>query len=281
MAEINIWESFESPDVSSTSAIDPELTVGKLRIEPCELGLFGDEGFSLEHIDMVHPRLNEMIQDYNNKVGSLIITYTLLRHYYDKGIPDDPWYISPGPNGESIKYMPLFENEHWGRRYWFSYFSDTYYLRIFSLWDSVLELINHFYGYNIPVDLRFRGNLIKNLKNDHPLVAQELAGIQQEPIYITAQANRTAAAHGVSQNSVTNTVHFDPNGEMDVPIWENGALKTDESGKPIMKKVHGPTVSHCVGDYTLTKSIMDNIDQYTAFSCNKIHSLMQLVKSDN
>ena len=40
---------------------------------------------------------------HNNKVGTLNVSYTLCRHYYDKGIPDDPWYISPGRDGQSIE----------------------------------------------------------------------------------------------------------------------------------------------------------------------------------
>lgn len=56
------------------------------------------------------PKLPEIIQQHNNKIGDCKITYCFCRHYYDRGIPDDPWYSSPGENGESIQYFPYFKN---------------------------------------------------------------------------------------------------------------------------------------------------------------------------
>ena len=63
------------------------------------------------------PKLPEIIQQHNNKIGDCKITYCFCRHYYDRGIPDDPWYSSPGENGESIQYFPYFKKEHWMRKY--------------------------------------------------------------------------------------------------------------------------------------------------------------------
>ena len=74
-------------------------------------------------------KLDEILVEHNNKVGSLNVTYALCRHYFDKGIPDDPWYISPGKDGHSIQYFPLFQDEHWMRLSWFNFFSDAYYLK--------------------------------------------------------------------------------------------------------------------------------------------------------
>ena len=71
----------------------------------------------------LYPRLEEAIKGHNNKVGDLKITYALCRHYFDKGIPDEPWYISPGKEGQSVQYVPNFEEEHWMRRYWFNHFA--------------------------------------------------------------------------------------------------------------------------------------------------------------
>lgn len=55
------------------------------------------------------PKLPEIIQQHNNKIGDCKSTYCFCRHYYDRGIPDDPWYSSPGENGESIQYFPILK----------------------------------------------------------------------------------------------------------------------------------------------------------------------------
>lgn len=84
------------------------------------------------------------IRQHNNKVGTLKVSYALCRHYFDKGIPDNPWYISPGKAGQSVQYMPEFQAEDWMKRYWFAYFSETVYFKLFSIWDSIVGLIRIF-----------------------------------------------------------------------------------------------------------------------------------------
>lgn len=104
--------------------------------------MFIKEGSLRDSEDIIQnistPRLHELIQEHNNKVGSLRITYALCRHYFDRGIPDDPWYISPGKNGESVQYFPEFKEEHWMRKYWFNYFADAFYLKMSAVWDSII-----------------------------------------------------------------------------------------------------------------------------------------------
>lgn len=154
-------------------------------------------GVSMEGMpDFDHPKLAEMIQQHNNKVGSLAITYALARHYFDKGIPDDPWYISPGKEGQSIQYFPEFQDEHWMRRYWFNYFSDTFYLKISSVWDSIVEILNHYYKLDYPNDLRLRSKVFDWLKQNVNDVVLVFAGILQDQVYKDAQFYRTLAAHG-------------------------------------------------------------------------------------
>ena len=45
---------------------------------------------------MVFTKILSVIQAHNNKVESIKISYALARHYFDKGIPDDEWFVSPG-----------------------------------------------------------------------------------------------------------------------------------------------------------------------------------------
>lgn len=167
--------------------------------------------------DLVHPRLAEMIFEHNNKVGSLPITYALCSHYFDKGIPDDPWYISPGKDGHSIQYMPLFEDVHWMRRYWFNYFSDTYYLKISSVWDSLIEVMNHYYGLDYKSDFDLKFKVGKWLNDNVPDVYAVIKSVLNDQRHTDAQKYRNLAAHGTSPGTVTNTVSAEKDVWVDVP----------------------------------------------------------------
>ncbi len=113
---------------------------------------------------MMYPILMEEIDELNNKVGSIKVSYALCRHYYDKGIPDKPYYISPGKDGQSVQYFPNFKNEHWMRLYWFNHFADAAYMKLFSVWDSVTEILDTFYGMNIDKNMRFKFRVMDELK---------------------------------------------------------------------------------------------------------------------
>lgn len=113
---------------------------------------------------MMYPILMEEIDELNNKVGSVKVSYALCRHYYDKGIPDKPYYISPGKDGQSVQYFPNFKNKHWMRLYWFNHFADAAYMKLFSVWDSVTEILDTFYGMNIDKNMRFKFRVMDELK---------------------------------------------------------------------------------------------------------------------
>lgn len=264
---INIWDAFEMLDEIERTTMPGTDMFEALRIDPSELGIIN----APNSIDISHPRINNLITEYNNKVGSIMITYTLALHYFNKGIPDDPWYISPGTEGQSVQYMPLFMHEHWGRRYWFSYYADVYYLKIMSLWDSVLEILNHYYGYNLPVDMRLRSKLLDKLKSEHPRVFEIFSLILEDQLYQQAQTYRTAAAHGTSPSAVTNTVEFARDVECEV-------FDRVENGKVIMKTVRGTQVTHRVGDYTKVADIAKHMNDFAPYCATRIHDVLSAAK---
>lgn len=205
------------------------------------------------------------IRQHNNKVGTLNVSYALCRHYFDKGIPDDPWYISPGKEGQTIQYMPKFQSKDWMFRYWFSYFSEAVYFKLFSIWDSVVGLINEYYQMDHVEDLRFKTNVMKSLKSQHNDIAEFMAGILQETIYKNANMYRTKIVHGATPNDISSGVNIKRNTEAEViDRNEDGTLKMTDDGRVIMKKVKASIqISDGVGDYTGTKIIMDNIEKFS------------------
>lgn len=274
MAEIRIEGSLELLSQEEWDKYLGTHLFDDMRLDEVDFGVSGNMSS-----DLSHPRMHEIIQEHNNKVGSLVVTYALCKHYYDKGIPDDPWYISPGNEGQSVQYMPLFKEEHWMRQYWFNYFSDTFYLKISSVWDSVIEIINHFYVLGNPSDLRLRSNVLKWLKSDKPDINKVFEEVLKAQIYTDAQKYRTAAAHGTSAGTVRNTVKEQND------VWTE-VLATDKDGKPIldengkvtMKKVKAAKIiSMCVGDYTNVTTIAKNIDDYAIYTGSKIKEIVSFI----
>jgi len=227
----------------------------------------------------LYPLLEQSIKAQNNKVGSMIITYALCRHYYNKGIPDDPWYKSPGDNGESIQYMPEFKEEHWMRRYWFNHFAESMYLKFFSVWDCITELLDIFYGLHIEHNTGFKFNLLKWLKKNKPDVAEFLEdNVFKAPLYIQASDYRNNFTHGIAPSEISNGFILKKDELVDI-------IKRDADGKPILDDQHRPitekkkaTVLSCkAGDYTIVKTIMDNIDNFAVFTGEKITGLINLI----
>lgn len=264
--ELRIDNSFEVPTQDEWDKYLGTDIFDDLRLSE---GTLGETSNILQSI--AHPRLHEIIQEHNNKVGSLNVTYAFCRHYYDEGIPDDPWFISPGRKGQSIEYFPRFNEEHWMRKYWFNYFSDTYYLKISAVWDSVIEIINEYYGYAFVQDLRFRNNVFKKLKTDNPALLDVFNKIQSNQLYMDAQKYRTAAAHGTSAGEVTNTVSTKHDVMTQVPEVKDGKL----SYKTVKAK---KIVAVGVGEYTDTGTIMTNMEEYVKISGTKLKEIVKLME---
>lgn len=272
MPNVQLEDSFES---LSQQEWDAYLGAGLFNSMFIDESVFGVSinGFP----DSAHPLLAKMIFEHNNKVGALPITYSLCRHYFDKGIPDDPWYISPGKDGSGIQYMPLFEDEHWMRSYWFNYFSDTYYLKISSVWDSVIEILNHYYGLDYKVDFNLKFKIGKWLKDNVPGVYAIIEGVLNDPRHTDAQEYRNLAAHGTSPGTVTNTVTAKKDVWVDVPTsGEDGKTLFDAEGHLVMKRVKAKSVvSMRVGDYTNAATIMKNMEEYAVFSGESIQAILK------
>lgn len=214
------------------------------------------------------------VRQHNNKVGTLAVTYVLCRHYFDKGIPDDPWYISPGKNGETVQYMPNFKPEDWLTRYWFSYFSEVMYLKIFSIWDSIMSLINDYYQMAHEQDLGFRKRVMNSLKSQRQDIYDLLLEVWQMDDYKEANRYRTQMVHGFTPMDVSSGITIMRNVETEI----FGGIK---DGKIVRKKVNSPLqISLGIGDYTTSETIMKNIDKVCKLTGEKITEIIALLQMD-
>ena len=217
---------------------------------------------------MMYSILMEEIDALNNKVGSIKISYALCRHYYDKGIPDNPFYISPGKKGQSVQYFPKFEEEHWMRHYWFNHFSDAVYMKLFSVWDSTTEILDTFYGMGIDKNMRFKFRVMDKLKEINPALWGFLKNdVLGADIYQTAERYRNSFAHYSGPSSVSNSYKIERNKEMTFP-----EMQEDGSVKMVTKKV---TAFSCgVGEYTYVENIMNNLLEFSKFTGDSIQKML-------
>ena len=248
--------------------------------------LINSDGFKVAEDIMTELLFNQGIREYirvhNNKVGVLNISYVLSRHYFDKGIPDDQWYISPGKKGSSIEYMPNFQEADWLVHYWFSYHCEAVYYKLFSIWDSVVGFINEYYQMGYKDDYRFRINVMKELKKNRSDIENLMKSILEEKIYKDANMYRTNIVHGTPPSEVSGFIRLERDVDSEAPDRdENGKIKTDKKGIVMMKKVKNKMcISGCAGEYTKAKTIMDNIDEFCLFTGEKIEQIMTLIKED-
>lgn len=225
-------------------------------------------------MSMFDQSIRNYIRQHNNKVGTLVVSYVLCRHYFDQNIPDDPWYISPGEDGQSIQYMPEFEPKDWLKRYWFSYFAEVMYFKIFSIRDSLMGFINEYYQMECAQDSHFVGSVSRKLKSRRKDIVDFLLSFLKDPIYKDAQKYRTEIVHGTTPMDVSSGVSLKRN--IDTQIMDIA-----EDGAVAKKKVRARLqLSFGIGEYTRTKTIMDNLESVSMLMGRNIKRICKMVAED-
>lgn len=256
---IRVENSFEIPNKADWKYLESR-NINAIRIDIEQFSVY-------KNALLLYPRISECIFGINNKVGSLCITYVLCRHYYDIGIPDEPWYVSPSLDGKkSIQYMPNFQPEHYMRRFWFNHFAANLYVTAFSIWDSIVELLNIFYDINAKSDLRQREEVIKCLKAKNPQIADLLTKLKDDPIYKQANDYRNKFVHGLSPSDISEQIDYKKDVETQI-IDSEASIAT---GKAVYEEIqHATVMSLGVGHYTPVREVIETFDQFALLTASK------------
>lgn len=267
---VNIEGSFELPTEKDWEYLNSEW-INKIRIDIADFQAYKDR-------IMLYPRIAECIFGFNNKVGSLCITYVMCRHYFDLGIPDEPWYVSPSLDGKkSVQYMPNFKPEHYMRLFWFNHFAANLYVTAFGIWDSIIEMLNIFYDINAKPDLRQRNEVLEWLKANQTDVFTLFNALKDNSVYKTANAFRTQFVHGVAPSEISDQHNYKKS--IEAKILDTEA--TNNSGKAVYKTVTNATVmSVGVGKYTLSKDVVKAFDEFVKLTALKKNEIIALMTKD-
>lgn len=176
---------------------------------------------------------NSWLRQFNNRIGEVKLSYLMSMYYYNMGIPDGEWHISPGKNGESIQYFPNFKEESFCIKYYFDYHSDVFYYKIFGVWDSIIHLINIYYRINIfKFDSYFKQTIIKALKTKNPSLHSYLSNLSKNKIYRKANTLRNNLTHNFPSNDID----------------------------PGVERIGNGITIHKVGNYVTSKEFKENMD---------------------
>ncbi len=140
----------------------------------------------------------EFLFELHYRLSDIAKSYVLTSYFFEKGIPDEKWFLSPGREGSSIEYFPHFERLHFEIKDWFDYFSDTFYHTFFSALDMVGHLLNIQYGLEIEEEkVSFNRALHELSKKGKPFdtIFEGLAEIRNDPIFSEARRLRNDITH--------------------------------------------------------------------------------------
>ena len=142
--------------------------------------------------------------EIRQRIQDTAISYFFMMFYYEKGIPDKRWYISPGTSGESVQYYPDFKEVHWHIKMWFDFFSDTLYYKLFSAWDLIGHILKVKYDLEIKERDVYFSTAFKKLGDKEINLRCCLKKVKDSPVYEEALKIRNNITH----NYLPNTAHM-------------------------------------------------------------------------
>lgn len=152
-------------------------------------------------------RIRELVLQLQHRLSDVAKSYFLMRYYFEKGIPDEEWYHSPGKDGASIEYLPHFDEEHYLTKEWFDYFADVFYYKLFSSWDIIGHILDTRYRLNIK-RVNF-SRAIREIEEKDLSLYTELQKIREHPDFESARQIRNDITHNFSPSSPGLSVEID------------------------------------------------------------------------
>ena len=148
--------------------------------------------------------LSGWLYEIRQRISDTARSYCFMMFYYEKGIPDKRWYISPGTKGESVQYYPDFKEAHFHIKAWFDFFSDTLFYKLFSSWDVVGHVLNVKHDLKIETDKVYFGKAVDKLKDKDTNLHNCLNKVKNSTVYKKAHKIRRDITH----NYLPNTAHM-------------------------------------------------------------------------
>jgi len=126
--------------------------------------------------------LQSLVPEITHRLGDTGKSYLLMMFYYEQGIPDDPAFISPGMQGQTVQFYPNMD------------------FKLFSAWDLIGHFLNVKYGLGVEkVDFN---KAVTNLKSKNVGPFKNLGKLKSSPAFKTASILRNNITHNRLPNTL-------------------------------------------------------------------------------
>jgi hypothetical protein len=139
---------FDFPTKEEWASLEAAYPFSNLKVTEDHFRYTAHAEGTLERFSAI-PQLLTWIVHLQNRLIQTRWNYVLLMFHFEKGIPDEEWFISPGREGASVEYFPHFEMKHRLAKAQFDYYADNFYYKLFSAWDTLGHILNVMYELEI------------------------------------------------------------------------------------------------------------------------------------
>jgi hypothetical protein len=169
-----------------------------------------------------------------NKWNDVAKSFALMMFYYDKGIPDEPYYVSPGRKGQSIEYFPYFDAEHFAIKDGFDFYADIYYFKVFSAIDGIWQILNVYFNLGLMVDKVSFKNVCSKLEKIDAQTAASLKKIFKDERYQKGKDLRNNITHRLPVGSQGTGIRRKGNATIFYVFEYAGSKQTVETAKALL-----------------------------------------------
>ncbi|MFC5711959.1 Cthe_2314 family HEPN domain-containing protein [Thalassorhabdus alkalitolerans] len=152
----------------------------------------------------------------HNRLLSIQSNFGYAMFYYYRGIPDDEWYISPGDKGQSVQFFPHFEEKHYSNQYNFSFFADTFFLKAFTVFETIAHLLYKHYEIEVDesnfLDKVSFNNALHRMKNIDKSLSDNLFKIKKSSDFKKGVKMRNDIAHNHPPYLISSGITLDEKG---------------------------------------------------------------------
>jgi hypothetical protein len=145
--------------------------------------------------------LDELVWQLHYREVDISKSFVLASYFFEKGIPDDEWLQSAEDSEKGFPFFPNFKEEHFIIKNWFDYYSDNFYYKLFSAWDTIAHILNSYFDLGLEVKRLHFPNAVLALKQINLELFEKLDNILNSPPYKKAKSLRNDVTHNYLPNS--------------------------------------------------------------------------------
>src|SRR6185503_12329266 len=141
-----------------------------------------------------------------HRIWDIEKSYVLLNFFYEMGIPDHEWSIE---DEKGTTYFPHFDKAHHEIKDQFDFYTDVFYYKIFSAWDTLGQILCLVYRLSLPSKQKPSfASAMQALKAVDRGLYNSLQVIRTDPEFDKAKKFRNDITHNFLSNALGSDVRL-------------------------------------------------------------------------